>query len=188
MNKTLLTIAALATLASTAACSDDKDTIDLSDYTEWREQNDKWVEELRAKTGEDGKPYYNVVTPVWNPGTFILMHSFTDPDETAGNLTPLYTSTVDVIYEGYDCTGRMFDSSKNETSYGRKGVSRFTLNRTIEGFAIALERMQVGDSVEIIVPYGAAYGTTASQNIDPYTSIRFNLRLVDIYRYERPTY
>ena len=44
--------------------------------------------------------------------------------------------------------------------------------------------MHVGDTAEIIVPYNVAYGVSYTGTILPYSSLRFNLRLDDIYKYE----
>lgn len=184
MKKILPIFIAVALSAGFVACSDDDDNIDLNDYTEWRTQNDEWVAEMMAKTNPDGTPYYTPLVPAWNPGAYVLIHYFNDRSETAGNLTPLYTSVVDVFYDGYDCEGELFDSSKGVTTYGIPGTQRFAINNTIQGWAIALEDMHVGDTCEVIVPYQVAYGTTYSSSIKPYSSLRFNIRLTDIYRYE----
>lgn len=183
MKKILPVLMAAAVAAGFSACSDD-DSIDLSDYSDWRDKNDAWVAEMMAKKNTDGTPYYTSIVPAWNPGAYVLIHFFNDRAETAGNLSPLYTSVVDVFYEGYDCEGNLFDSSEGVTTYGIPGTQRFACNGTIQGWSIALEQMHVGDTCEIIVPYQMAYGTTVTSSIKPYSSLRFNIRLTDIYRYE----
>lgn len=183
MKKILPVLIAAAVAAGFSACSDD-DSIDLSDYSDWRDKNDAWVAEMMAKKNTDGTPYYTSIVPAWNPGAYVLIHFFNDRAETAGNLSPLYTSVVDVFYEGYDCEGNLFDSSEGVTTYGIPGTQRFACNGTIQGWSIALEQMHVGDTCEIIVPYQMAYGTTVKSAIKPYSSLRFNIRLTDIYRYE----
>jgi FKBP-type peptidyl-prolyl cis-trans isomerase len=47
-----------------------------------------------------------------------------------------------------------------------------------------MENMRCGDSVEVIIPYGLAYGSTGSTSIYPYSNLKFNIRLVDIPLYE----
>lgn len=183
MKKTIIALSAALALA-TASCGDDDDTIDLNDYQDWRKQNDEWVISQQARLNEDGTPYYEVYVPSWNPGIFVLMHFFNDRSETAGNLTPIYTSVIDVIYDGYTCEDELFDSSSEVNLYGRKGVQRFACNRTIQGWAAATENMHVGDTAEIIVPYQAAYGSSQNGAILPYSSLRFNMRLLDINKYE----
>lgn len=186
MKKLLLLIALCCTLGAFTACNDDDDNISLDDYQTWRVQNEQWVRDQQARTNPDGTPYFEAVFPAWNPGIFVLMHWFNDRSETAGNLTPLYTSTVDVRYNGYNCEGERFDSSSTTNAYGRLGVQRFQCNAVIQGWSVALENMHVGDTVEIVIPNAAAYGTSyLSEMIPPYSALRFNVRLEDIYMYEK---
>ena len=142
--------------------------------------------EMQQRKNPDGTPYYTTLIPAWNPGIFILIHYFNDRSETEGNLTPLYTSTVDVRYQGFTCEDERFDSSNLVNSYGKLGIARFSCNGVIQGWSVALENMHVGDTAEIIIPYDAAYGTSYTPTLLPYSSLRFNLRLEDIYRYEAP--
>jgi FKBP-type peptidyl-prolyl cis-trans isomerase len=111
------------------------------------------------------------------------MHYCNDRSETEGNLTPLYNSTIDVRYNLYNCSGDTIDSSLSLTTYG-DGIGRFQLSNTIKGWAVAMENMRCGDSVEVIIPYGLAYGSTGSTSIYPYSNLKFNIRLVDIPLYE----
>lgn len=184
----LLSIIAVAAIALTffSACHDDDDSYDLMDYQTWRKQNGDWVAEMQQRKNPDGTPYYTTLIPAWNPGIFILIHYFNDRSETEGNLTPLYTSTVDVRYQGFTCEDERFDSSNLVNSYGKLGIARFSCNGVIQGWSVALENMHVGDTAEIIIPYDAAYGTSYTPTLLPYSSLRFNLRLEDIYRYEAP--
>ena len=186
MKKLLLLIAIACGAAAFSACNSDSDNITLSDYYQWRAQNEQWVRDQQARTNPDGTPYFQTIFPAWNPGIFVLMHWFNDRAETAGNLTPLYTSTVDVRYNGYNMNGERFDSSATTNAYGKLGVARFPINGLIQGWAVALENMHVGDTVEIIVPYAAAYGTSYMNDlIVPYSALRFNMRLEDIFSYEK---
>jgi FKBP-type peptidyl-prolyl cis-trans isomerase FklB len=180
MKKLLLIIAILGTML--AACVGN-DTTTWEEYKDWRELNQSWLEEMQAKTDDNGDPYYKVVVPSWNPAAYVLIHYFNDRSETEGNLSPLYTSTVDVRYNLYDCEGDTIDSSDSNTTYGA-GISRLKLSSTIEGWAIAMEDMRCGDTVEVVVPYASAYGSTATSSIYPYSNLRFNIRLVDIPFYE----
>lgn len=178
-------IAILAVALGTSSCDNDEKTT-WEEYAQWRESNEAWLKEQQALKNPDGTPYYKVIVPDWNPGSFVLIHYFNDRSETEGNLTPLYTSTVDVRYQGFTCEDERFDSSNLVNRYGKLGVARFACNGVIEGWSVALENMRVGDTAEIIVPYEAAYGATYTSSLLPYSSLRFNLRLEDIYRYEAP--
>lgn len=168
------------------SCNSDDDNSE--DYEAWREVNDAWLEEMKAKVDENGNPYYTSVVSKAMPGGYILMHFFNDRSETASNLVPISTSIVDVIYRGYTCEDEAFDSSMLVSSYGRTGVQRFQCNSTINGWLVAMQNMHVGDTAEIIVPYDMGYGTSLYGTILPYTNMRFNLRLYDIYKYEANPY
>ena len=176
-------LALTAAICIIGSCDDDDQQTTWEQYAGWREQNDAWVAEEAARLNPDGTPYYQKLVPAYNPGATVLVHYFNDRADTEGNLSPLYTSVVDVRYVGRDCTGAGFDSSTLATQYG-PGIQRFAVNGTIQGWGIALQDMRVGDTCEIIVPYGLAYGASSSSSIKPYSSLRFNIRLADIYRYE----
>ena len=180
----------IATFAAAMfSCNNDDDRDTWSQYQDWREANNQWLAEMQAKKNPDGSPYYKVVVPKWNPATFVLMHYFNDRAETEGNLSPLYTSTIDVRYTGHLYNGEPFDSSSNGTATSVPGIYRTRLNQTISGWGVALSDMRVKDTAEVIIPYGLAYGSTgAGTVILPYSNLRFNIRLEDIYRYEASPY
>lgn len=187
MKKILWLLAVTLTVPFMPGCNSDDDE-DLNKYKAWKEQNETWLAEMQAKKNPDGTPYYQTVVPGWNPSAFILMHYFNDRSETAGNLSPLYTSSVDVRYIGYNCEGEPFDSSTVNVVDGKLGINRFLVNQVIQGWSIALMDMHVGDTAEIIVPSEIGYGAAFYGNILPYSTLRFNIRLEDIHRYEATPY
>lgn len=166
-----------------AACGDDEGNV-WKDYEGWREANEAWILEQASRTNPDGTPYYSKVTPDWDPSQYILLHYFNDRSETAGNLTPMLTSTVDVKYIGRLYTDEVFDSSYTLTKWG-DSIYRTKCSNVIQGWQIALEKMHVGDSVEMIIPYKSAYGAADNGIIKPYSALRFNVKLVDIYAFEK---
>ncbi len=190
MKKLLATIAALSALVASisfTSCSDDDETT-WDKYAEWREVNEQWLKEMQAKTDTNGKPYYDIVIPSWQPGSFVLMHYYNDPQENADKLSPLYNSTVDVRYKLHLYDGTAVDSSDNITSYGAKGIYRTRLTQVVTGWAIAVQNMHCGDSVEVIIPYEVGYGEQEYDPIYPYSNLVFNIRLVDIPYYEATPY
>ena len=54
----------------------------------------------------------------------------------------------------------------------------------IEGWKIALVNMRVGDSVRVVIPYKLGYGASGSGAIPPYSTLVFDMKLVDIPYYE----
>ncbi|MDE6286355.1 MAG: FKBP-type peptidyl-prolyl cis-trans isomerase [Muribaculaceae bacterium] len=185
MKKLLFIAIAVVAVVGLAACheDDDKYASNWEKFAEWRATNTAWVASQQTRTNADGTPFYQVVTPSWYNGAFVLVHVFGEPHTE--NLRPLSTSTVDVIYQGFNCEGERFDSSLTQTAYG-PGVARFALNEVIDGWTAAFEALHVGDSAEIVCPYNMAYGEMyMSELIKPYSALRFNVRLVDIYGYEK---
>ena len=177
-----MALAASAALSMFSACNDGEKSA-WSEYADYRELNQQWLNELRAKKNPDGTPYYEVVVPAWNTGSYVLMHFFNDRAETEGNLSPLYTSTTDSRYTLHLYDGTRVDSSAYLTDPA-PGVYRSTVSNNIQGWAIAQTYMRCGDTAEVIVPYGVGYGASGSSAIRPYSNLRFNIRLLDIYKYE----
>lgn len=174
-----LAAVALPALTSCSPGSDDDDT-DKNIDKEWVAANEAYIASAEQLTDDDGSPYYESVTAAWNSGATILMHYFNDRALTEGNLSPLLTSTVNVKYEGELIDGTAFDNSYSNTD------SLFTTNLTsvVEGWAIALMQMHVGDSVRVVIPADAGYGSTATGSIPAYSTLVFNIKLVDIPHYE----
>ncbi len=163
-------------------CSDD-DNASLESYREWIKENSDWIKTLEYKRDEAGDPLYEKVIPDYNNGTYILMRWLTDREATRDNLTPYWTSTVDVKYYGELCDGTPFDSSYLSVSPA-DSIFRTRLNTVIQGWSIALQQMHVGDSCEVIIPFDAAYGISGSGSIPPYSNLKFGIKLVDIPYYE----
>lgn len=181
MKKLLYLPAIFLTIIATA-CNMDGDNV-WEDYRDWRETNEQWILDQASRTNDDGTPYYTKLVPTWDKDSYILIHYFNDRNETKDNLTPLFTSTVDVKYIGRLYNDEPFDSSYAYTQWG-DSILRTTQANLIEGWAIALSDMHVGDSCEILVPYQQAYGSSESGIIKPYSALKFNLKLVDIPYYE----
>ena len=187
MKKLLYILGLGAALGFVAAgCNDDnKSTWEV--YSEWRENNKTWLQKMQAMTNPDGTPYYSVVIPQWNPGSYILMHFVNDRAETEGNLTPLYTSTVDTRYTLHLYEGTGIDSSTFQSDYG-PGIFRTQLSGVIQGWAVALTNMRCGDTADVIIPYDLGYGVSVSGTIPPFSNLQFGIRLVDIPNYETTPY
>lgn len=177
--KKLLLIFPLIALAL-GACSEKED---IDQYFDWMETNDNWIEEQAQKRNADGTPYYEKIVPEWNSNAYVLIHYFNDRSKTEGNLTPLYTSTVAVKYDGRMCDDTPFDSSYNNVD--SLYISQVSSN--ISGWWIALTNMRVLDSAEVIIPYAQAYGSSSQGIIMPFSCLKFNMKLVDIpYYQEKP--
>lgn len=166
-------IAIVASVAVSACNKTDYEKL-WDEYEKWRDANDAWLRE-QTVSGD-----YTRVTPEWNRSLNILMRWKNDTTLTSGNLKPMYTSTVSVKYKGWLYDGTPFDSTYTKTD----SVTTLKPSGLIDGWVIALEKMHVGDKVELIVPYSAGYGSTASGSVPPFSNLRFELELRDIPTYE----
>lgn len=178
----LLPLIAMAIMAVTLIACNDKDENTWDDYKEWRDLNDAFFKEQQFKI-VDGANYYQTLTPAWNTSAQILIRYFNDRKLTEGNLSPLLNSTVDVKYIGRLYNGEPFDSSYTMTLNG-DSIYRTAVNSLIEGWTIALQEMRVGDSVQVVIPYSLGYGSKTTGVIKPYSTLVFDIKLVDIPYYE----
>lgn len=173
MNSKFLLAAVAASLFALSACESEASKTER-EYAEWREVNDEWLREQQLSG------LYTRYTPVWNEGISVEMRWLNDRTQTEGNLTPLYTSEVKVKYKGWLYDSTPFDSSYLQTD----SCATVVPSDLIQGWAIALEQMRVGDKVEVLIPYAAAYGSSGMGSVPPYSNLRFELELKDITAYE----
>lgn len=157
---------------------------DPDDYSEWYRRNETFIDSVRnALSGKDLE--YTKITPDWAPGTYVLMKWHNDTLLTRKNLSPLNNSTVLVKYQLRDIDAKVLDSSYSMTTY-RDSLYRTRVNNVITGWQIALTNMHEGDSVTVVVPYNAAYGSTGSGAIAPYSTLIFDVMLKKVQAYETP--
>lgn len=97
--------------------------------------------------------------------------------EEGSGASPADTETARVRYTGRMSSGRVFDSTGEETI-------DIPLNRVIKGFAEGLRQMKAGGHYTIYIPSHLAYGKTGagSGTIPPNASLEFEIHLIDIIK------
>ena len=90
------------------------------------------------------------------------------PSPTLGNV-------VSVYYKGMLINGKVFDDN---TAQGYPDA--FRLNELIDGWKIALTRMNVGDKWRIYVPASLGYGAISTPGIPKHSTLIFEIELVGI--------
>lgn len=183
MKKILFIIPLFAAVALAFTSCNDDDTWDT--YAEWRDTNTAWLQQQQMLQDGGGRLFYSRLAPQWDKSAYVLIHYFNDRALTDGNLSPMYTSTVDVKYIGRLYDGTPFDSSFVSKTYG-DSIFRTNLTDIITGWTIALEDMRVGDSARVVIPQALGYGASQSGIIPPYSTLQFDIKLVDIPYYEIP--
>lgn len=192
----------LLSLLTAASCSEEDNTED--EFANWQTINDNYFNRLSdsVKTLLSADPsrtdWKRIKT--WSKAQdgegpncdYIIVHVLgNDPDAEAGK--PIYTDTVSVSYIGrllpspsYPA-GYVFDQTYMEP-YDKEvsGTDKFAIgnsmgNNLVDGFATALQNMQRGDHWEIYIPYQLGYGSTESGMIPAYSTLIFDMRLVDFW-------
>lgn len=163
------------------SCFDDADPASEK-YKEWREKNDVYISEQEVLKNPDGTSYYTKVVPSWAPNTFVLVHWHNDTTLTTSRLCPMDNSTTQITYELFNIEGEKISDSfaKADSLYTSKPSSN------IIGMWAALTRMNVGDSVTMVIPATAGYGEMSYGNILPYSTLVYNVKLKAIPAYEVP--
>lgn len=88
---------------------------------------------------------------------------------------PTATDLVRVHYEGALTNGTVFDSS-----YARGEPVEFHLDGVIPGWTEGLQLMSVGSKYRLIIPSNIGYGSQGMQNIPPYSTLVFEVELLEI--------
>lgn len=175
----LLYLLPLLIPALTGCLDNESDT----DYTEWRQKNDEYVSRMEALT-ENGQKVYTRIVPSWSPGNFVLVKWHNDRSLTAGNLSPLSNSIVNIKYELEDIDGKKLGDSYSSTSYG-DSIYQSRPNQNIVGMWAALTSMHVGDSVTLVIPSGSGYGNSNMGTIPPFSTLIYRVKLKGIPAYEK---
>ncbi len=88
---------------------------------------------------------------------------------------PSRESVVRVHYKGEFLSGEQFDSS-----YDRGEPAEFPLSGVIPGWTEVVQLMPVGSKFKVYLPYNLGYGTQQAGPIDPFSTLIFEIELLDI--------
>ncbi len=88
--------------------------------------------------------------------------------------TPGSNDTVSVKYRGTFINGKEFDNSEKRGGQPAK----FRVNGVIRGWTAALEQMKVGSKWQVYIPSELAYGDMGNPNIEPGSTLIFDMELV----------
>lgn len=169
---------AMGVLIALTSCN--KEENNWEKYEDWRNANNAFIERKASQLNAEKTAYaYERISPNWDKGSIVLMKRL---KKGTGNVKPLYTSYVDVVYKGTLYDGTPFDSTYSYTD----SITTLKLSSTVQGFAMALTNMVVGDSCEVIIPAYAGYGEQERNKIPPYSALIFKVKLAGIPAYEKP--
>lgn len=79
-------------------------------------------------------------------------------------------------------TGSLIDNSKFDSSYDRNEPAEMDLNRIIPGMKEGLLLMPVGSKFKFYIPYELGYGERGGGPIPPYSTLIFEVELLEILK------
>lgn len=90
---------------------------------------------------------------------------------------PAAEQTVKVHY-----TGTLLDGTKFDSSVDRGEPAEFGVNQVIPGWQEAIQLMPVGSKFKFYIPYELAYGEAGTGPIPPYSTLIFEVELLEIVK------
>lgn len=177
------------------SCEETDGTVDP--YFNWEERNQTYIDSI-------------AVVAQANPTEWRIIHSYkfepTDLGSLTGGLlnvndyvyckivksgngaTPLFTDTVAVNYSGrliplYNGKTVVFDKNfQGELSEETAMPTKFQVGGVITGWTTALQEMKEGDRWELYIPNELGYGSYEQDEIPAYSTLIFDLNLVEVKR------
>ncbi|KUL20098.1 MAG: Peptidyl-prolyl cis-trans isomerase [Proteiniphilum sp. 51_7] len=161
-----------------AASCDNTETFD----DRWKLENEAQFANIAAN------PEYSKLNSQSGKG-FIMYKEL----EQGNGATPYFTDKVKVLYTGWyknnwsepdtytDDKGNIIHNKVIFDTTSNNNIARtFAVNGIVDGFSTALQHMQVGDKWEVWIPWKLGYGESGSGTIKGYTTLVFEIELVDI--------
>lgn len=128
-------------------------------YKEKKEENIKFLEDNKDKDG--------IVTTASG-----LQYQIVKKGKGA---TPTAQNVVKVHY-----TGKLIDGTTFDSSVERGEPIDFPVNQVIPGWTEGLQLMNVGSKYTLYIPYNLAYGAQGNPSIPPFSTLIFDVELLDI--------
>lgn len=192
---------ALFAVFGLASCSEEDDTVE--EFPNWQARNDAFFNSLTdsvmnllelnpARTDwKRIKSWSKSDSIEGSNSDYIIVNVIEEGD--AASATPLYTDTVTVHYLGRLLPsvsypyGYVFDQSYYGNYYDdvskplQMAIGNSGGNMLVDDFATALQHMRRGDHWMVYIPYQLGYGSQSQTRVPAYSTLIFDLRLVDFW-------
>lgn len=192
---------ALFAVFGLASCSEEDDTVE--EFPNWQARNDAFFNSLTdsvlnllelnpARTDwKRIKSWSKSDSIEGSNSDYIIVKVIEEGDPASA--TPLYTDTVTVHYLGRLLPsvsypyGYVFDQSYYGNYYDevskplQMAIGNSGGNMLVDGFATALQHMRRGDHWMVYIPYQLGYGSQSQTGVPAYSTLIFDLRLVDFW-------
>lgn len=192
---------ALFAVFGLASCSEEDDNVE--EFPNWQARNDAFFNSLTdsvlnllelnpARTDwKRIKSWSKSDSIEGGNSDYIIVKVIEEGDPAS--VTPLYTDTVTVHYLGRLLPsvsypyGYVFDQSYYGNYYDdvskplQMAIGNSGGNMLVDGFATALQHMRRGDHWMVYIPYQLGYGSQSQTGVPAYSTLIFDLRLVDFW-------
>ena len=193
MKKSILWVIGLLFSASLVITSCEETDGAVDPYFNWEERNQLYIDSI-AKVAHANPDEWKIIhTYKFNPPVNDLNPDVNDYvyckvlENGSGTVKPLFTDMVSTHYRGrliplYDGSKVVFDQSfQGELNDEIAVPIGFGVGSVIEGWTSVLQQMVVGDRWEVHIPWRLGYGAMGSSSIPGYSTLIFDMKLVEVY-------
>jgi FKBP-type peptidyl-prolyl cis-trans isomerase FklB len=192
LNILLMSLLCLLTAGTVVSCSESEDE-EANEFYNWKERNDAFWLTLEDSLSRGGTAWRKIKSFTKDPTTagantdYIYVRVLETGEEMG---SPLYTDTVRVSYRGrliptqpYHLDGYVFDQTyRDDFDWLTAGVTNAVTSSFVDGFTTALMYMHIGDCWRVYIPYQLGYRSTAKNSIPAYSTLIFDMALVDYWQ------
>lgn len=173
-----------AGLVGLSSCSEEDAT--ENEFDNWQQRNEEYVASLVSARSYDVRyKLYSLDESKEGAATDYVYVTVLESGDADGG-SPMYTDSVRVSYqgrliptktypEGYVFDGTVFGNYDLSTT----ATAKFLPSSLVDGFTTALLHMHRGDRWRVSIPYQLGYGSTVQSSIPAYSTLVFDIMLVD---------
>jgi len=185
----MLLCAAFFTLHSSlfTSCSEDDATED--EYADWQLRNEVFFASLSDSLSANPAQWQRILNyslsgdADHDAASYIYVKKL---EQGTGTESPCYTDSVRLSYQGRLIPtttypeGHIFDSTLyGSYSLATTATAKQVVSGVVDGFATAVQHMHCGDRWRVYIPYQLGYGKTEQNSIPAYSTLIFDITLVD---------
>ena len=171
----------LFTFLPLLSCSESEDEV-TNEYANWQTRNEAYITDIAKKCQR--VKVFTKDQQAEGPVSDYVYYEVLEQGE--GGESPYYSDTVRISYRGRLIPttsypeGFVFDQTyTGQFSWQTTGVSTSLTNGFVDGFTTILQHMHRGDRWRVYIPYQLGYNTTKKDNIPAYSTLIYDLALID---------